>query len=98
LKSPKIHIWAHAQGLPLVITLTGGDVHDGQDYDDLMALGKEDPNVMLADRAYDSNPTRVDLRDRAVEAVIPPRANRTEDIRYEKKLYRLRNLIERKRC
>jgi hypothetical protein len=27
--------------------------------------------------------------------VIPLRANRTADIRYDKKLYRLRNLIER---
>ena len=60
-----------------------------------MALGEEDPDALLGDKAYDSTPIRVDLRDRAVKAVIPPRANRTEDIRYDKKLYRLRNLIER---
>jgi len=31
----------------------------------------------------------------ASKAVIPPRVNRTESIDYDKKLYRLRNLIER---
>lgn len=60
-----------------------------------MALGEDDPDAMLADKAYDNNHIRVDLRDRDVKAVIPPRANRTEEIRYDKKLYRLRNLIER---
>jgi len=60
-----------------------------------MALGEDDPDAMLGDKAYDSNPIRADLRDRSVEAVIPPRVNRTESIDYDKKLYRLRNLIER---
>ncbi len=45
--------------------------------------------------AYGSNHIRVDLHHRSVKAVIPPRANRAEDIRYDKTLYRLRNLIER---
>ena len=61
----------------------------------MMALGEDDPDALLGDKAYDSNPIRADLRDRSIKAVIPPRANRTEDIRYNKKLYRLRNLIER---
>lgn len=60
-----------------------------------MALGEEDPEAMLGDKAYDNDHIRVDLRDRSIKAVIPPRANRTEDIPYDKKLYRLRNLIER---
>jgi len=43
--STKIHLRAEAQGLPLVITLTGGEVHDSQAYDDLMALGEDDPDA-----------------------------------------------------
>jgi transposase len=93
--STKIHIRADAQGLPLVITLTGGEVHDSKAYDDLMALGEDDPDALLADKAYDSDYIRADLKDCSIKAVIPPRANRTADIRYDKKLYRLRNLIER---
>jgi transposase len=60
-----------------------------------MALGEEDPDALLGDKAYDNDPIRADLHDRSIEAVIPPRANRTKKIRYDKKLYRRRNLIER---
>lgn len=60
-----------------------------------MALGEDDPDALLADKAYDSDYIRTDLKDCRIKAVIPPRANRTAAICYDKKLYRLRNLIER---
>jgi hypothetical protein len=59
--STKIHIRAEAQGLPLVITLTGGEVHDSKAYDDLMTLGEDDPDAILADKAYDNDSIRADL-------------------------------------
>ena len=52
-------------------------------------------DALLADKAYDSDYIRGDLDHCSITAVIPPRAKRTTDIRYNKKLYRLRNLIER---
>jgi transposase len=75
--------------------LTGGEAHDSRAYDDLMALGDDDPDALLGDKAYDTDYIRADLRESSIKAVIPPRANRTANIRYDKKLYRLRNLIER---
>jgi transposase len=48
-----------------------------------------------ADRSYDSDAIRADLNERGIEPVIPPRACRTEAIRYDKKEYRQRNQVER---
>lgn len=49
----------------------------------------------MADKAYDSDAIRADLKRRGIKAVIPPKANRTATIRYDKQLYRQRNWIER---
>jgi transposase len=38
---------------------------------------------------------RADLERRGIKCVIPPKANRTTTIPYDKRLYRKRNCIER---
>jgi transposase len=58
-------------------------------------LPEHAPGALLADKAYDSDPIRADLRKRRIKAVIPPKANRTVQFRYDKALYRERNWIER---
>ena len=50
---------------------------------------------MLADKGYDTDAIRADLKARRIRAVIPPRSHRTSVIRWNKRLYRLRNRIER---
>jgi transposase len=50
---------------------------------------------LLADKAYDTDAIRADLKRRRIKAVIPPKSNRKKAIRYDKKLYRERNWIER---
>ena len=50
---------------------------------------------MLADKAYDTDAIRDDLKKRGIKAVIPPKSNRKARIRYSKRLYRERNCIER---
>ena len=50
---------------------------------------------MLADKAYDTDAIRTDLKARGIKAVIPPKSNRIKTIRYNKRLYRQRNRIER---
>jgi transposase len=50
---------------------------------------------LLADKAYDTDAIRDDLKQRGIKAVIPPKSNRTATIRYSKRLYRKRNCIER---
>jgi len=50
---------------------------------------------LIADKGYDSDAIRGSLRAAGVRPVIPPRSNRTATIRWNKRLYRQRNRIER---
>ena len=60
-----------------------------------MDLPERQPKALLADKAYDSDAIRADLKRRGIKAVIPPKSNRKVAIRYNKSLYRERNWIER---
>lgn len=50
---------------------------------------------MLGDKGYDSDAIRADLKARGIRPVIPPRSNRKAAIRWNRRLYRERNRIER---
>lgn len=60
-----------------------------------MALAEARPAHLIADKAYDSDAIRDSLREAGIRPVIPPRANRKATIRWNKRLYRERNRIER---
>jgi transposase len=51
-------------------------------------------DALLGDKAFDADWLRADLDDRGAVAVIPPRANRTVIIDYDKEMYRWRHLVE----
>lgn len=68
---------------------------DCKAYDDLIDLSERQPKALLADKAYDFDAIRADLEQRGIKAVIPPKSNRKVAIRYNKRLYRERNCIER---
>src|SRR5262249_28547893 len=53
------------------------------------------PDALVAVKAYDSDAIRDDLKQRGIRVVTPPKANRTNTIRYSKRLYRKRNCIQR---
>jgi len=78
-----------------VFELTGGEAHEVKGYDALMALFEAQPEKLLADKGYDANAIRGDLKERGIEPVIPPRSNRKEPIEYDREAYKHRNLIER---
>jgi transposase len=61
----------------------------------LIDLPEQTPDALVADKAYDSDEIRNDLKRRDIKAVIPPKSNRVATISYSKSLYRLRNCIER---
>jgi len=61
----------------------------------LINLPQQTPKALLADKGYDSNAIRDDLKRRGIKPVIQPKSNRTVMIRYNKRLYRERNCIER---
>ena len=49
----------------------------------------------VIDKAYDSHAIRRCLAGLGIEAVIPPRANRSEPIHYDAEKYKLREKVER---
>jgi transposase len=93
--STKIHLRTNAEGLPIGIVLTPGECHDSTAYPDLMAERDSDPGMLLADRGYDSDAIRQDARDRGAAPEIPTKRNRIVQYSVNRRVYALRNRIER---
>ena len=91
----KVHCIGDARGRPIAFHLTPGEAADCRAYDTLINLPEQAPDALLADKAYDTDAIRADLKARGIRPVIPPKSNRIVTIRYSKRLYRQRNCIER---
>jgi transposase len=90
----KIHVLVDACGLPIVLKITEGQAHDGRSAQDMLgSLGRGD--VLLGDRAYDSDALRLTLATRGARANVRLMPNRTNLPPFSKRLYRERNLVER---
>jgi transposase len=90
----KIHALVDANGLPILLKLTEGQAHDGRSAQDMLdTLG--DGDVLLADRAYDSDALRIDLAARGAWANVKPMPGRKRRPAFSAFLYRYRNLVER---
>ena len=92
--STKIHLRCNAAGLPIGIVLSEGEAHDMTAYDGLMQQRDSDPGAMLADKGYDSDAIRHDLRDTGATPEIPTKRNRKVQYSVDKPLYALRSRIE----
>ncbi len=93
--STKINARTNADGLPIGIVITSGQAHDVTAYRALMEEVDCDPERMLADKGYDSDAVRQDIRNRGGEPMIPTTANRKAQVVVDKAIYSLRNRIER---
>jgi transposase len=91
----KVHCLSDAAGIPLAFHLTGGEAADCTAFEDVAALADERPGYLIADKGYDSGAIRDAPARRGIRPVIPPRSNRTATIRWNRRLYRDRNRIER---
>lgn len=90
----KVHALVDANGLPITLKLTEGQAHDGRSAADMLdTLGNGD--VLLADRAYDSDGLRRMLAERGAWANVRPMPNRKNIPAFSRSLYRYRNLVER---
>src|SRR5258708_37144518 len=90
----KIHVLVDTFGLPILLKLTEGQAHDGRSAQDMLGtLGRGD--VLLGDRAYDSDPLRQDLAARGARANVRLMPNRVNLPPFNKRLYRQRNRVER---
>jgi len=90
----KIHTVVDANGNPIVLKLSEGQAHDGRSAADLLdSVGAE--QILLADRAYDSDALRAAMAKRGAWANIKPMPNRVNVPAFSPWLYRYRNLVER---
>jgi transposase len=90
----KIHALVDANGLPIALKLTEGQAHDGRSAADMLGtVGRG--QILLADRAYDSDGLRKDMAERGAWANIKPVTRRTNIPAFSRFLYRYRNLVER---
>jgi len=90
----KIHAVVDAEGLPIALKLTAGQAHDGRSAQGMLAsVGPGD--ILLADRAYDSDALRVEIAARGAWANIKPMKHRKRPPVFSSFVYRYRNLVER---
>lgn len=90
----KIHALVDANGLPITLKLSEGQAHDGRSAADILD-GLGDGQILLADRAYDSDAIRAALSQRGAWANIKPLSRRRNVPAFSPFLYRYRNLVER---
>ena len=90
----KLHLAVDACGLPIEFDLTGGETNDCIAAPDL--IGKLDiSDVIVADKGYDSEKIRIQIRSKGSRPVIPRKANSVvgnDDMDWC--LYKYRHLVE----
>lgn len=90
--STKLHLATDGLGLGVRFRLTAGQAHDLPPAPELL---KGLPcQVVIADKGYDSDAFVAQLGAQGAQAVIPPRAKRTNPRTYDEHLYRERHLVE----
>ena len=90
----KIHALVDADGLPIALKLTEGQAHDGRSAADMLDNLSEG-QILLGDRAYDSDGLREGAAERGAWANIKPMPNRRNVPAFSAYLYRKRNAVER---
>jgi transposase len=89
----KIHAAVNGLGLPVKLVLTPGQAADCKQAATL--LGEVPPEVVIADKGYDSQAVTQLIEARGGEAVIPSLSNRSRQRAYDRDRYKDRNLAER---
>jgi transposase len=90
----KIHMAVDSYGLPIHFSVTGGEVHDCKEAPKLIAaLPKAD--YIIADRGYDSEALRIQIKDQGAIPVIPRKKNSiVGNDEMDWGLYKYRHLVE----
>lgn len=90
----KLHALVDAEGRPVTLRLTAGQIADCQEAEALIESVSEG-DILLADKGYDTNAIRDLLAKKKAWANIPPKSNRKGRFPFSKWVYRQRNLVER---
>jgi len=87
----------NAQGLPVRLVISGGQVHDSK----MMPVFLDwynPPLAIVADKAYGSSKIRQAIQDEGALDVIPAKNNARNPKPHNKNLYKARNIVERFFC
>ena len=77
-------------GRPGVLLLTAGNVSDVRTAPDVLAEAPGRLRRLIADKGYDADWLRTDLRESGVTPIIPGKRGRKRKIRHDKRRYRER--------
>ncbi len=73
----KIHALVDAEGRPVALKITEGQAHDGRSAADMLG-GLGAGQILLGDRAYDSNALRAQMAEQGAWANVRPMPNRKQ--------------------
>jgi transposase len=90
----KLHAVCDADGKPLILLLTEGQVSDYRGAATILPT-LPDANMLIADKGYDSDWFREGLAGMGIEPCIPGRSGRRQPVEYDEQAYKQRNRIER---
>lgn len=88
----KIHLAVDTFGMPVRVVTTEGTRADCTQASTL--IEGIDADHLIADKGYDTDAILEQARRVGMNAVIPPKKNRKDQIAYDEDLYKLRHLIE----
>lgn len=88
-----MHVSVDACGNPVELKLTAGQEADVTHAGSLLATHQ--PRAVIADKGYDSDRVRAHVKSLKAKAVIPPLRCRKARVKYDRVLYKQRNLAER---
>ncbi|WP_156429016.1 IS5 family transposase [Paracoccus aminovorans] len=91
----KVHLRVNAAGLPMRSDITPGQTSAYLGFDLVMDDNLPEPCILLADRGYDSDKVRKNMEARSILPGVPMRKSRRLRVADDRRLYRLRNLVER---
>lgn len=92
----KAHAAVNAKGHPVALKLTPGQSHDAPHAPDLLAAARRGATkAVLGDRAYDTDAILALVRRLQARVVIPADGGRVKPRRYDRTLYKGRNVVER---
>jgi transposase len=88
----KIHAAVNDEGTPVRFVLTGGQQRDMPQAETLIA--DLSPKYVVADKGYDRDPLRDQIRRQGAQPVIPSRRGYCRR-RHDRARYKIRNVLER---
>ncbi|MCC9656729.1 IS5 family transposase [Rhodopirellula sp. JC737] len=100
--STKLHVMTDSRGTLLAVTLTGGQKHESQEFENLyqncqvsVHFHRNRPTAIAGDKGYSSKSIRKSISRKGIQVVIPTRSNEVAVEPFDKDAYRQRNIVER---